>query len=314
MALISTALAGDAGGLYRVASGLMEQGVPFDSLLFDYLLAAERSVGQRWAQADYSVADEHVVTATIETVISLFIGMLDQPPGGPHVVVTTAEGDEHSLPARAAAANLVFLGHRSTFLGSNIPSADVGSFLRDESAFALLLSVSMTTHLLGARRVVHAAHAVGVPVLVGGRAFGVEGQWARSIGADSYVGSLRDMAEVVEAWVGGNAPEPGPIPDLPDGLSELINARPAIRSAVEEVIGPTPSRLRDEADLLVGAVEAALLTRDDQILVDMLNWQQETLRAYGLESSVVVGAVAAAMAKHSAAGSAALSRASSARS
>lgn len=308
LALISTALAGDAGGLYRVASNLMEQGVPFDSLLFDYLLAAERSVGQRWAQADYSVAEEHVVTATIETVISLLIGMLDQPQSGPHVVVATAEGDEHSLPARAAAANLVFLGHRTTFLGSNIPSGDLGAFLGEEPPVALVLSVAMTTHLLGARSAVHAAHQVDVPVLVGGKAFGDSGQWADAIGADAYVGSLREVAETIERWLAGDAPEPRSIPELPSDLQQLIDSRTAILTAVEGELGTAATRLNDEARLLLGALEAVLLTGDDEVLAEMLDWQEKTMRAYGLEPDVVVEAVSDAVAGHSGPGAEALRR------
>jgi len=47
LALMSSATSGDVGGLYRLTSRLMEEGVPFDDLLFDYLMAAERSVGMR---------------------------------------------------------------------------------------------------------------------------------------------------------------------------------------------------------------------------------------------------------------------------
>jgi methanogenic corrinoid protein MtbC1 len=152
LALISSAMSGDAGKLYRIASNLMEEGVAFESVLFDYLIAAEKSVGQRWAQGDYLVSEEHAVTASIETVISLLIGMFDQPEEGPLVVVATAEGDEHSLPARAAAAHLVYLGYRTTFLGANVPGDDLRDFLESEPPAVLVLSVAMTTHLLGAGR------------------------------------------------------------------------------------------------------------------------------------------------------------------
>ncbi len=311
LALISSAISGDAGKLYRIVSNLMEGGVAFDSVLFDYLIPAERSVGERWAQGDYLVAEEHVVTASIETVISLLIGMFDQPEDAPLVVVSTAEGDDHSLPARASAAHLVYLGYRTAFLGANVPGDDLRDFLESDPPSALVLSVAMTTHLLGARAVVAAAHEVGVPVLVGGKAFGSEGQWADAVGADAYVPSLRDVAGVVDSWVKDGSPEITPVGELSPGLERLVASRSAILAGAEAVLeGP---RLKDEAALLLGAIEGSLLTGDDQVVVDMLEWQEKSLAAHRLDASVVADALASPLAELSDEGSAVLTRASGVR-
>lgn len=309
LALISKAISGDAGGLYRIASGLMEKGVPFDSILFDYLLATERSVGQRWAQGDYLVAEEHAVTAAIETVISLLAGMFDQPADGQPVVVATAEGDNHSLPARAAAAHLLYLGFRTTFLGANVPGSGLGDFLDGDPPVALVLSVAMTTHLLGARSVVAPAHEAGVPVLVGGKAFGSDGRWAPAVGADAYVTTLRDVPEVIDGWVANGAPELAAMPTLAPGLAALVANRPAILARFEMAPGAEAVRLADEARLTLGSVEAGLLTGDDQVIADMLRWQREYLPAHGLQPQLVVDAVVRALDGVSEEGTAALQRA-----
>lgn len=312
LALISSAISGDAGKLYRIASDLMEGGVPFDSVLFDYLIAAEKSVGQRWAQGDYLVAEEHAVTASIETVISLLTGMFDQSDDAPLVVVATAEGDDHSLPARAAAAHLVYLGYRTTFLGAGLPSDDLREFLEIEPPVTLVLSVAMTTHLLGARAVVAAAHEVGVPVLVGGKGLGSDGQWSEAVGADAYVGSLRDVAGIVSTWVRDGRPQIKRVGELSPGLERLMAARSAILAGAQQSLDAP--RLRDEVSLLLGAIESALLTGDDQVAVDMLGWQEMTLAAHGLDGSAVVEALASPLAELSDEGSAVLTRVRAARS
>ena len=314
LALTSTALAGDAGGLYRIVSNLMDEGVPFDSLLFDYLMATERSVGQRWAQGDYLIAEEHAVTAAIETVISLLAGSLDQPSEGALVVVATAEGDRHSLPARAVAAHLLYLGYRTTFLGADVPAPDLAEFLEVEPPAALVMSVAMTTHLLGAKAVVEAAHQVSVPVLVGGKAFGPGGVWVDSVGADAWVDSLEKVAETVENWVVEGGPEAKAAVQLSEDLTHLIDNRTMIRArAFQELGGGGSARLRDEVDLLLSAVEAALLTGDDQVTVDMMVWQEESLRAQGFDSDLVVSAVQAALDDLSEVGRLALARAARSR-
>jgi methanogenic corrinoid protein MtbC1 len=299
LALTSTALAGDAGGLYRIASDLMANGVPFDSLLFDYLMATERSVGRRWEQGDYLISEEHAATAAIETVISLLTGMFDQPDDGPLVVVATAQGDDHSLPARAVAAHLLYLGYRTTFLGANVPAEDLRSFLETEPPTAVVVSATMSIHLLGARAVVQAAHEVGVPAVVGGKAFGSEGEWAPAIGADAWAASPREVEQVIEAWAKA-APTLAETPNLPEETEVLASERTAAIARAEAQIagrfeGPIPRRLSDDLKLLLASVESGLVTGDDRVIAEMLDWLETSLPAHGLEAGIVVDALQAAL-------------------
>ena len=110
----------------------MDEGVPFDAVLFDYLGPVQREVGSRWQQADYRIAEEHAASTTTETVIALLAGSFDMDEAAPHVVVACAQGDTHSLPARMVSAYLTYLGWRVTFLGATLPAADLGAFLADE--------------------------------------------------------------------------------------------------------------------------------------------------------------------------------------
>lgn len=309
LALTSTAMAGDAGGLYRIASNLMDQGVSFDALLFDYLMETERSVGQRWAQGDYLIPEEHAVTAAIETVISLLTGMFDQPGDAPLVVIATAEGDDHSLPARALAAHLLYVGYRTIFLGADLPAHDLVEFLEAEPPIAMVLSATMSTHLLGALAVVGAAHQAGVPVLVGGKAFGPDGVWAPAVGADAWVPTLRDVEAAVEQWA-GSAPEIGASPQLSAELANLVETRSVIAARADQVLGTSAvPRLRDEVRLLLSAVEGALLTGDDRVITEMLDWQQSSLTAYSMDPESVLSAVSVAVEEHSTPGAEALARA-----
>lgn len=314
LALTSAALAGDAGSLYRVTAGLMDDGVSFESVLFDYLIATESAVGKRWEQGDYLIAEEHAVTAAIETVISLLTGMFDQPTDAPLIAVATAVGDDHSLPARAVAAHLLYLGYRTTYLGASIPGPDLREFLETEPPDAMVLSCAMTTHLLGARSAVLAAHHVGVPVVVGGKAFGSEGKWSGSVGADAWVGSLREVSDVIATWVVDKPGELGEVPPVADELADLQAVRSTVVAAAEADLAHQPNdrhpdRLKDEIRLLLGCIEGAMLTGDDDIVVDMLGWQQSSLAARGLDGGSVATALQTALDASSAEGGAVLERA-----
>ncbi len=299
LALTSAAMAGDSGTLYRLASELMATGVPFDVLLFDYLMSIERSTGARWQQGDYLVAEEHAVTASIETVISLLAGMLDQPQSGPLIVVATAEGDDHSLPARAVAAHLLFMGHRTLFLGANVPPGGLKEFLEGERPLALVLSAAISIHLLGARAVIQAAHEVGVPVVVGGKAFGSDGRWAPAVGADAWVDSLSKVHDVVEGWAEG-APPVNEASPIPEPLRHLLAARASIAAAAEAELakdadGSADQRTKDEIRLLLAAVESGLLTGDQGLVAEMLQWQESILQTHGFDASSVARAAQTAL-------------------
>jgi hypothetical protein len=166
----------------------------------------------------------------------------------------------------------------------------------------------MTTHLIGARAVIAAAHEVDVPVVAGGKAFGPAGAWASAAGADAYVGSLRDVADIVERWT-EEPPTVGPVATLPAKLQELLVNRSSILTTVESTLGEEDRRLSGEAGLLLGAIEVALLTGDDGAIDDMLTWQDAMLRAHGLDSSLVADAVEEALVGRSEEAGAALARA-----
>lgn len=309
LAVTSAALSGDAGRLYHIASDLLGEGVPFDEILFDVLMAAERDLGTRWQQGDYLISEEHAATAAIETVISLLAGSFDQPEDGQSVVVATAEGDDHSLPARALSAHLIFLGYRTLLLGANVVASDLGEFLESDQPEALVLSCAMSNHLPGARAVIKESHAAGVPVLAGGEGFGSSGQWARKVGADAWVGSLREVAATLDSWEPDIEASEASAVDPGRELTGLLDDRPGLISKARanldgDLIEPRlNARVLSELGLVLDAVGASLLVDDSQIVEDLLDWQQVTLSAHGLElGSKLASAVAEAIGETSPSG------------
>lgn len=295
LAVTATAMDGDTGGLYQIVSGLLVEGVDFDSILFDLLIPVEDDIGARWASGEYLVSEEHAATAAIETVIALLAGSFGRPEDGMTVVVATAEGDDHSLPGRAVTANLISLGYRTTFLGANVLSSDLREYLELEQPQALVLSCAMPGHLTGARSGIRESHQAGVPVLVGGRGFGGEGQWVSAVGADAWVSRLEDVPEVLAKWEPDiDRSEAGAaVPD--DDLTALIGSRARLVGDAEDRFSrmtgnSSGARLSDELSILLGAVEASLLVGDEALLTEQMRWQNATLSRYGLDEGAPLAA------------------------
>lgn len=271
-------LSGDPGMAYGLISELMADGVSFDRVLFEVLAPLQRDVGTRWLRADYRIAEEHAASAAVETVVALLAGAFDMPDDGLHVVVACAEGDDHSLPARMVAAYLTYLGWRVTFLGGTLPSRDLGAYLADEQPAVLLLSCSATANLTGARACVRVAHDAGVPVVVGGRAFGPGPDRARAVGADSWISDPTAIEEIADTgWDIAAAEENANASEEPPSLHEAV---PAI---VEAAIASSPldvsvSSARDDLRLLGETLAAAVLVDDASVLSEVVEWQEQRHR------------------------------------
>lgn len=264
----SALLEGDPGLAYTLISEMMAEGTPMDEILFDVLAPIQRDLGARWLETDYRIAQEHAASASVETVVSVLAGSFDVPYDATHVVVACAEGENHSLPARMVSAHLTYAGLRPTFLGATLPAHDLGAYLQEESPEALVLSCTAAHNLIGARDCVRAAHAAGVPVITGGRAFGIDRTRSDRIGADAWVPDPRTIPELLESWS----------PDIPaaeegaldEGVAKhLHEIMPGLVERILET-GPHPvsvTSLRNDLLLLGKTLVSAVLV-DDRSLLD----------------------------------------------
>lgn len=280
LAILAMASAGDAGAVYHLVADLMGDGVPFLTILFEVLSPLEAEVGSRWQQGDFCIADEHLVTATLETVVSLLAGSFDVPDDARRVVVACAEGDTHSLPARMVAAYLVFLGWRSVFLGAGQPASDLGAFLHEQPPEALILACAMATALPGARECIRVAHEAGVPVLAGGRGFGPDGRRAYALGADAWTADPGEIDVILNNWRPDPAAAEAKAPHGGEDLLRLEERRAGVVARALALLGEqpgdraNPAQFRPDLELLLDALAASLLLDDAQAVTELAAWQR----------------------------------------
>jgi hypothetical protein len=118
----------------RQALGLLEAGAPVQELIQGLLGSAQAEVGRRWEANQWSVADEHAATAITDAVLGALAWRIEAAEDQGHIVVTCAEGEWHSLPARMAAEVLRLHGWRVTFLGASTPADHLRRLLAEVDA------------------------------------------------------------------------------------------------------------------------------------------------------------------------------------
>ena len=299
VAMLAALVDGDVPLAYRLALELLGCGVPFDDIVIDVLAPVQAELGRRWAAGDLGVADEHAASAAIEDLL-VRLGATAESPSGPPVVIVTPEHDAHALGGRVVASALALEGFRVLFLGASVPAIHLGDFLEMQQPFALALSCSVPTALVGAARSVGVAHELGIPVVGGGRALPTADRASR-LGIDALAHVPGDAVRILRSWELSPpdrlAVAPGPVAEHA-ALVRLGHALIAgAIDATTDANGTTAGHV-EELRRVLQVLESSLLLDEPVLVAEHVQWLHETGPVHGFATAdidAVLGALADAM-------------------
>nr|WP_205808728.1 cobalamin B12-binding domain-containing protein [Micromonospora sp. HNM0581] len=273
----------DEHSAIEVAHRLLDGGVAADRVLLDLVAPAQAEVGERWARNEWSVAQEHAATHISERVVAAVAAYVDVRPTRARIVVACMDGEWHALPARLVAEVLRLRGWDVTFLGASVPAAHLVSYLHRYDAYAVALASALPMRLPHAHRMIEACRRSDVPVLVGGRGFGVDGRWARRLGVP-WAPSAPAAADLFDDERALRAVPPADLVHLADdeyaslvsrrgelidsALAELARRFPAVRDHSPAQLDATVSDLGYIVDFLA----AALYVDDGSLFTEFIEW------------------------------------------
>ena len=278
----------------------VDSGLSPQQVLLQVIAPAQAKVGQEWAEGRFTVAREHAATAISDRAIATLChhSTTTQARGTRgRVTVACVDGEWHALPARLVAETLKLRGWQVDFLGAHVPTPHLIAHLHTTGPDAVALSCSLATRLPTAHATITACQAAGIPVLVGGAAFGPDGRYARLLGADAWapdaesaVARLEEQPVVTPAH-----PELGDpfssLPHLVDQEYTLLSRNR--RQLVEQAMTGLQERLpimstysdrqrehtREDVGHIIDFLIAALYVDQAQILADFLAWTSDILDA-----------------------------------
>ncbi len=171
-------------------------GVP--TFLDQMVAPALERIGHGWAEGSVSIAQEHMATVVFRRVLGWLLGVYQVEGPAPRLVVATPAGETHELGALLAAVSAAAEGWRVTYLGPDVPLADLVSAAEETRADAVALSIvypsGNNTLLLELRR--NGGLSSNVPLIVGGagtRHFRTEAESAGAL----VVGSLPEFRSLL---------------------------------------------------------------------------------------------------------------------
>ncbi|MDF2967154.1 MAG: hypothetical protein K0Q93_932 [Nocardioidaceae bacterium] len=296
---LSDAVLGRRKPAVRLTLDLLDNRVPRERIVVDLLAAAQRQVGDRWHVNELTAADEHLASGVAAAALDALTGESSSPAGdGGVTVVTCAEGDWHSLAAQMFGESLRSHGVDVRVLGASTPADVVADFLVRSGSDSLAISCSVPTFFPGAVHLADAAHRVGVPVMMGGRAFGTDSRRAQRLGADGWAQTAGEAAALLAEW---RASPPsvsrGPTTVDAAGMRLFLAAETLGAAALAELADHLPvmadydsrqlSRTREDLVFIVQFLGAAMLADDPSVFTDFVIWLRELLVHRGVSPGVL---------------------------
>lgn len=184
------------------AVGLADGGLPPRDVYLQVLAPALEEIGSRWQRGTATVAQEHLATALVSSIMATLAPRLDEPPVvGRRAVLAGTDGELHSVGLRMVGDFLEADGWDVDFLGALTPEGEVERFTADRRPDLVCLSTTLTTHLPAVRSTIAALRRLPTPplIMVGGRAYGGDAAVALGLGADAFASDAGAASKFLRA-------------------------------------------------------------------------------------------------------------------
>jgi MerR family transcriptional regulator, light-induced transcriptional regulator len=188
--MLDALLRSDALRANDVADEVLRSGGSTRQLIDDVIAPSLRDVGERWADGEMSLIQEHLATAAAEAVIARLRRRVITGRG--HWLVATLVGEQHRVGASMAAATISELGW-PVDVCENLTADAVAESARDRPGVCLACAGPWS--IREAREAALRVAATGTPVLLGGR--GWEG-WSQPPRI-RLISSMADLESQVRA-------------------------------------------------------------------------------------------------------------------
>ncbi|MCB0222012.1 MAG: MerR family transcriptional regulator [Chrysiogenetes bacterium] len=149
------------------------------SLVFDIVVPILHEVGDRWERGELRIAHEHAASVILRNLLGALIRTFSSDEKAPGIVVSAPAEEVHEFGALLAAMIAVSHGWRVTYLGPNLPAAEIAHVVEVRGAQFLLLSLVLSgepSREAELRRL-NELLAPETRIIVGGHAAGEASAW-----------------------------------------------------------------------------------------------------------------------------------------
>ncbi|MGD0080412.1 MAG: cobalamin-dependent protein [Methanoregula sp.] len=195
----------------RVLDDAVRSGTPVRDVYLHILQPVLRETGRLWQLQQVSIAQEHFVTASVETLMArLHDRLLSSGSGGmgrrgTTLIAATVGTDLHDVGIRMVADFFEMDGWNTYYTGANTPVQSILEAVRDRKADMIALSTTMQRNLPDIQYLIRSLRAdrgtARAKIVVGGYPFRIVPDLWKQIGADACAGNAEEAVAVANRLV-----------------------------------------------------------------------------------------------------------------
>ena len=170
------------------------------------LSAVLEEIGERWTEGTLSILEEHVATERLARILAQVADQLPSRAGAPRLLLTTAEGEEHTLGLSLAEIVIREHGWPVLWAGRRVPLSEIVAHVASGSVDAVAVSASSVADpgdlLAQTERLGAICRAGEVHLLLGG-----SGPWPEWIPYGARVVTFQELRGWLKLVEAGAAPD-----------------------------------------------------------------------------------------------------------
>jgi len=168
------------------------------------LARLNEDIGDCWARGEITVAQEHIYSQVVQSVLHGLIATQSLQQGRPRILLTTVPGELHTLGLLMAESLWVAEGAECISLGPQFPVGDIPAVVADGEIDVVALSFSLafnSSQALSSLRTLRASLPERVEIWAGGAALGGR----RRVDGVRILGPIEGAADALADWVAAHA-------------------------------------------------------------------------------------------------------------
>jgi len=189
-------LAGNQREALAVVNGCLDRGDNLIDVELNVIQAAMYEIGEKWQANQVTIAQEHIATAIVQSVMTVAL-LRSTPPAlaSKRVLLACVAGNHHTIGLRMVADSFQLAGWDVQYLGADVPTPSLIRQIAEWSPDLVGLSLSFAQQLPIVKDVVAQLRArfaeARPPVMIGGLVVNRFNRLTDMVGADAYGSDAR---------------------------------------------------------------------------------------------------------------------------
>ncbi len=200
---LDSLLHGNSQSANQLIQDAVKKGTDIRDIYLQVLENVQLEIGRLWHANQLTVAQEHYCTDLTRRIMdSLHSYIKPSKRLDRTLIASCVKGELHELGIRMVSDFFELSGWNTFFTGANTPTPDLIQAIKQQNADLLAISVTIPWYIIEAEKLIteirNTKEIKDIRIIVGGRAFKLDPQLWKRIGADGFAPDAKSALEIAE--------------------------------------------------------------------------------------------------------------------